>query len=303
MKTVLHLFFLGLTSVLLFSCGSNQQESQMLDSVVQTQNGPVKGIVNESNNVVTFKGIPYATPPVGDLRWKEPQPVEAWTEVLDASEFCASCMQNKAGSRNPWTEEFMVQNGISENCLFLNVWTPAKTENDKLPVFVYIHGGGLTEGSGAIAVYDGENMAKKGILVVTINYRLGALGFLAHPKLTAESPNHSSGNYGYLDQIAALKWVKNNISAFGGDPNTVTITGQSAGAMSVNQLITSPLAAGLFHRAITESGTSFASGIFGSTPTLEEAEQMGVEFATQKGASSFAELRAMPAEKIIEAVP
>jgi len=286
----------------LFSCISNQKESQLLDLVVQTQSGPVKGVVNESNDVVAFKGIPYAAPPVGDLRWKEPQPVEPWEEVLDASEFCKSCMQNRAFSRNPWTEEFMVQNDISEDCLFLNVWTPAKSADEKLPVFVYIHGGGLSEGSGAVAVYNGENLAKKGILVVTINYRLGAFGFLAHPELTAESPHNSSGNYGFLDQVAALQWVKNNISAFGGDPGTVTIAGQSAGAMSVNQMITSPLAAGLFHRAITESGTSFASGMFGSTPTLEEAEQVGLDFAKQKGAADLAELRAMPAEKIMAPV-
>ena len=299
MRSKIRFLYLSAFAFILLSCGTEQKDSTLLDPLVQTKSGPVKGVVNESNDVVTFKGIPYAAPPVGDLRWKEPQPVEPWEEVLDASEFCASCIQNRAYSRNPWTEEFMVQNEISEDCLFLNVWTPAKSADEKLPVFVYIHGGGLSEGSGAIAVYDGENLAKKGIIVVTINYRLGALGFLAHPELTAESPNNSSGNYGFLDQIAALKWIKNNISAFGGDPGTVAIAGQSAGAMSVNQLITSPLASGLFHRAITESGTSFASGMLGSSPTLEEAEEMGLDFAKQKGASNLAELRALSAEEIL----
>ncbi len=300
-KSVNNLIVLSITTLLL-SCGMNEQKSELLDPLVQTQAGPVQGLVNEANDVVSFKGIPYADPPVGDLRWKEPQPLTPWEEVRDASEFCASCIQNRAYSREPWTEEFMVQNDISENCLFLNIWTAAKTDGEKLPVLVYIHGGGFNEGSGGIAVYDGENLAKKGIIVVTINYRLGALGFLAHPELTAESPNHSSGNYGFLDQIAALQWVKENISAFGGDPETVTIAGQSAGAMSVNQLVTSPLASGLFHRAITESGTSFASGFIGNSPVLSDAEQIGLDFAKQKGAANMAELRALSAEEILAPV-
>jgi len=301
MKNQVKFLCLLMFSALLFACNPEQSKNQVLDPLVQTVNGPVLGIVNTSNDVVSFKGIPYAEPPVGDLRWKEPQPVIPWDDVLDASEFCASCIQNRNYSREPWTEEFMVQNDISEDCLFLNVWTPAKSADEKIPVLVYIHGGGFTEGSGGIAVYDGENLAKKGIIVVTINYRLGALGFMAHPELTAESPNHSSGNYGLLDQIAALKWIKENISAFGGDPETVTIAGQSAGAMSVNQLVTSPLASGLFQRAITESGTSFAGG-FGGSPTLEEAEQIGLDFAKQKGAANLAELRALSAEEILAPV-
>ena len=210
----------------------------------------MQGVVNETNTVVSFKGIPYAAAPIGDLRWKEPQPIESWEGVRDASEFGASAIQFRGYSREPWTSEFMVQDSISEDCLFLNLWTSAKTTEDKLPVLVYIHGGALTEGSGSVAVYDGDELAQKGIIVININYRLGALGYMAHPELTDESPNHSSGNYGFLDQVAALEWVKNNIAAFGGDPECVTIAGQSAGAMSVTQLTTSPLASGLFHRAI-----------------------------------------------------
>jgi len=286
----------------MFSCAGNQSKNRLLDPTVQIESGLIKGVVNDDGTVVAFKGVPYAAPPVGDLRWKEPQPPVPWEGVRDASEFCASCMQNRAFSRDPWTEEFMVQDSISEDCLFLNIWTSAKTADAKLPVLMYIHGGGLTEGSGSVAVYDGEELSKKGIIVVTINYRLGAIGYLAHPELTAESPHHVSGNYGYLDQVAALEWIKNNIAAFGGDPSRVTIAGQSAGAGSVNALIVSPLATGLFNGAITESGTSYSAGPMGAR-MLSDAETMGVAFATAKGASSIAELRAVPASEIIAVDP
>lgn len=297
-------FLMAIAIVFITSLASFAKQPQILDRVIKTQSGSVKGITNESGSVVMFKGIPYAAPPVGNLRWREPQPAKSWDGTRDASKFGASAMQTKALSRDPWTSEFMVQGNISEDCLFLNIWTPAKTAKDKLPILVYIHGGGLTEGSGDVAVYDGEELAKKGIVVITINYRLGALGFMAHPELTAESPNHSSGNYGFLDQIAALTWVKNNISAFGGDPGCVTIAGQSAGSMSVSQLVTSPLASGLFHRAITQSGSSFAAkGPIGAAITLKEAEKVGLEFAKLKGASTIAEMRALPSENVIEAIP
>jgi para-nitrobenzyl esterase len=193
--------------ILLFSCSG-----KLINTTVKTQYGKVKGLVNETGTVVAFKGLPYAAPPVGDLRWKEPQPPLAWDGVRDATGFCASCMQNRAFSRLPWTEEFMVQDSISEDCLFLNIWTPAVSAADKLPVFVYLHGGGFNEGSGSIAVYDGEELAGKGIIVVTINYRLGIFGFFVHPELTAESPNHASGNYALLDMVAALTWVRDNIA-------------------------------------------------------------------------------------------
>lgn len=288
---------------LLFSCKTKQKDIKgLLDPIVETQNGLLKGIINETHSVVSFKGVPYAAAPIGDLRWREPHPPYDWKGVRDAIRFGPSAMQHLRYSAEPYTTEFMVQDSISEDCLFLNIWTPAKTVKDKLPVLVFIHGGGFNEGSGDVGVYDGEELAKKGIITITINYRLLALGFMAHPELTAESPNNSSGNYGYLDQIAALKWVKNNIAAFGGDPECVTLGGQSAGAGSVNRLICSPLASGLFHRAITQSGTRYPSKTMREL-TLKEAEQIGVEFAQLKGASNIAELRAMSAEEIIAYIP
>ena len=299
MKKSYPLIFIVLLSCLVVT--SCSMKSGLIDPVVETQSGLLRGLANDAGTVVAFKGIPYAAPPVGDLRWREPQPPEPWEGVRDATEFCASCIQQKAGARLPWSEEFMVQNEISEDCLFLNIWTPAKKVSDKLAVLVYIHGGGFTEGSGAIDVYDGEELAQKGIIVVTINYRLGVLGLLVHPELSAESPNKVSGNYGYLDQIAALKWIQSNIANFGGDPNRVTIVGQSAGASSVRSLIISPLAKGLFHRAITESGSSYTGS--GNSTSLADAEQRGLEFMAMKGASSLAELRAMDPMDIFITAP
>lgn len=206
-------------------------------------------------------------------------------------------MQDEPGSRLPWTPEFMTQGPISEDCLFVNVWASARRGQQKQPVMVFIYGGGFSEGSGEVAVYNGANLARKGVVVVTFNYRVGALGFLAYPALTQESPHRSSGNYGLLDQIAALKWVHRNIAAFGGDPSKVTIFGQSAGAISVAYLMRSPLAKGLFARAIAESGPGlFLGNPSGSLGTpLAEAEKQGEKFAEAKGAHSLAELRAMPA--------
>lgn len=275
---------------------------KLIDPLVQTESGLLQGVVNESGDIVSFKGVPFAAPPVGELRWQEPQPPLSWEGTRDASRFGASAIQVKAGSRLPWTEEFMVQNEISEDCLFLNIWTPAKKAEDKLAVFVYIHGGGYSEGSGAIDVYDGEELARKGIIVVTINYRLGVLGFLAHPELTAESPHHVSGNYGILDQMAALEWIRKNIGAFGGDPSRVCIAGQSAGAGSVNSLILMPQASGLFQRAITESGTRYANSFLGMQ-TLEQAEKQGIEFAESKGVMTLAELRTLSAEELMARAP
>jgi len=280
---------------LLISCGTGS-----LNQPVQTQQGLISGVLLENSNVTVFKGIPYAAPPVGDLRWREPQPPIPWEGVRIADEFCESCIQTLSRSRPPWTEEFMVQDTISEDCLFLNIWTPAKKATDNLPVLVYMHGGGFTEGSGSIAVYDGEELAKKGIIVVTINYRLGLLGFFTHPELSAESPNHVSGNYGLLDMVAALQWIQDNIAAFGGDPERVTIAGQSAGAMGVHALIASPQAAGLFGGAIAESGTSFAPGR--ASTRLNDAEEAGVRFAEMKGATGIADLRAMSVEQLLAPV-
>ncbi|HEY3285406.1 MAG TPA: carboxylesterase family protein, partial [Armatimonadota bacterium] len=205
-------------------------------------------------------------------------------------------IQADTGAIGPWTKEFIFGNETSEDCLYLNVWTAAKASSERRPVLVFIHGGAFTGGSGEVAVYDGEELAKKGLVVVTINYRLGVLGFLAHPELTKESPHHSSGNYGLLDQLAALKWVQRNIGAFGGDAKRVTIAGQSAGAASVHYLIASPLARGLFHRAIAESGSSPHSG---DARPREDAERDGARLAESKGARSLAELRAQPARELV----
>jgi para-nitrobenzyl esterase len=264
-------------------------------SKVRVESGLLSGKTGADGTVKIFLGIPYAAPPVGDLRWRAPQPPLKWEGVRKADSFCSACMQIQAHSRPPWTEEFMSQDSLSEDCLFLNIWTPAKTTADKLPVLVYIYGGGFSEGSGSVKVYDGEQLAKKGIVAITINYRLGILGFLAHPELTAESPDSASGNYALLDQVAALKWIHNNITAFGGDPSRVTIAGQSAGAMSVNMLIASPLVKGLFQRAIAQSGSSLSRMTMQS---LKDAEAAGVKFMESKGAGSIADLRAMSFEQL-----
>ena len=212
-------------------------------------------------------------------------------------------MQTIVQERKPWTYEFMAHNEISEDCLSLNVWTGASSARERRPVFFYIYGGGFNEGSTAVPVYDGEGLAKKGVVVVTANYRVGILGFLVHPELSKESPARVSGNYGLFDQIAALKWVHDNIAAFGGDPSQVTIAGQSAGGMSVHYLTASPLAKGLFHRAIVQSGGSSVSrtGITVGGRVLADAEAEGQKFAESKGARSLADLRAMSWETLTAA--
>ncbi len=270
------------------------------------QSGLLTGVTGSDSAVKVYKGVPYAAPPVGDRRWRPPEPVRSWDGVRQADSFAPGCVQHVAGSRPPWTEEFMHQGGVSEDCLYLNVWTAAADGAAPSPVLIYIHGGGFGEGSGSVAVYDGERLALKGLVVVTINYRLGVLGFLAHPELTAESAHGASGNYGLLDQVASLEWVKGNIAAFGGDPDNVTIAGQSAGAISVYLLTASPLAAGLFHRAIVQSGPGgLASFGLSSTRTmavpLAEAEARGVELAAARGAASLRELRAMPVDSLTAA--
>ena len=221
-----------------------------------------------------------------------------------ANQFGPACMQDEMGVRLPWTRGFMTQGPISEDCVYLNVWTSSPDTARNLPVMVYIYGGGFSEGSSQVAVYNGANLARKGVVVVTFNYRVGALGFLAYPALTAESRHHSSGNYGLLDQIAALKWVQANIHAFGGNPANVTIFGQSAGAISVGYLIASPLAQHLFARAIAESGLGLFPGSLGKSlaPPLAQAEQRGVKFAQAHGAHSLAQLRAIPAADFFKPV-
>jgi para-nitrobenzyl esterase len=241
-----------------------------------------------------FRGIPFAAPPVGPLRWKPPQAVRPWAGVKAADHFAPACMQEKRPLLTAaWNTGV---NGYSEDCLYLNVWTPAKAASDKLPVMVWIYGGGGREGSGGEALYDPNELAKRGVVVVSFNYRVNLFGWMAHPALTAESSNHASGNYGALDQIAALKWVKANIAAFGGDPEKVTIFGESGGSRSVNWVLASPMSRGLVEGGIAESHT-----VFGRMQTLKEAEADGQAFGEKLGAKSLAALRALPADKLMEA--
>jgi para-nitrobenzyl esterase len=207
--------------------------SAAITQPVKVEGGLVSGVPGTDVSIMAFRGIPFAAPPVGDLRWRAPKPVAAWQGVRTADKFSASCIQNVVRERKPWTYEFMTHGAISEDCLYLNVWTAAKSAAEKRPVYVYLYGGGFSEGSAAVPVYDGEGLAKKGLVVVTINYRVGVLGFLAHPELSRESDRQASGNYGLMDQIAALRWVRENIAHFGGDENRVTVAGQSAGGTCV----------------------------------------------------------------------
>ena len=216
-----------LLTTILVSCGFAQMQQP-----VRTESGAVSGIPGKDTSITVFKGIPYAEPPVGKLRWTAPRPAQPWQGVRKADRFTDGCPQNFPKLGTP----------MNEDCLYLNVWTPAKSSSAALPVLVWIHGGGLLVGAAREPLFDGEELAKKRIVIVTLDYRLGVLGFFAHPELTKESPHHASGNYGFLDELAALKWIHDNIAAFGGDPNKVTIFGQSAGALSVNALVASPLA-------------------------------------------------------------
>jgi carboxylesterase type B len=257
--------------------------------------GLLSGVAGTNDSIAVYKGIPFAAPPVGPARWRAPEPTAGWSGVRKADAFSPSCVQSIVTERKPWTHEFMTHGEVSEDCLYLNVWTPAASSSARNPVFVYIYGGGNVEGSGTVPVYDGEGLASKGLVVVSFNYRVGVLGFLAHHELTKESTHHASGNYGLLDQIAAVKWVHDNIAAFGGDPGRVTIAGQSAGASAVHNLTASPLAKGLFQRAIADSGSSIAA----SGRALPDQEADGVRFAGAKGAHSLAELRTMSWKDIV----
>jgi len=260
---------------------------------VKTANGTVEGTVGETSGVRMFRGIPFAAPPTGDLRWKPPQPVKGWQGVLKTTNFGPRCMQHPVfGDMN------FRSNGMSEDCLYLNVWAPPGADKKKLPVLVYFYGGGFIAGDGSEPRYDGESMAQKGIVTVTVNYRLGLFGFLAHPELTKESPHNASGNYGLLDQSAALQWVKKNIASFGGDPNKVTIAGESAGSASVSAQMASPLSRDLIAGAIGESGAMLSS--LGGVPR-EQAEKAGVEFGKSVKADSLAALRALSTEQLMEA--
>lgn len=276
----------ALIALLFFSNIGNAQIPEKLE----TDKGWIQGI--SENGLTIFRGIPFAAPPVEQLRWKAPQPVNEWTGVRSAIHFAPSPMQagNPAGGKN-------------EDCLYLNVWSPAKSKQDQLPVMVWIYGGGFSTGSTAEPWYEGSKLAQKGVVFVSIAYRVGPLGFLAHPSLNAESKDHVSGNYGLLDQIVALKWVQQNIAQFGGDPRKVTIFGESAGGLSVSMLCASPLAKGLFRGAISQSGASF--GPAGNTfypgenmKLLSTANEEGIKYLHKAGVSNIEELRSLPADKL-----
>ena len=263
---------------------------------IRIESGLIEGQQEHACSV--FKGIPFAQPPVGDLRWREPQPPLPWQGIRKADTFGPICPQTDASVPGAPTEP------TSEDCLCLNIWMPAHPPGAKLPVMVWFFGGGWTTGSASMPLYWGDQLVRRGVIVVTVGYRVGAFGFLAHPELSHESRHHVSGNYGLLDQIAALEWVKRNIAAFGGDPGCVTIFGQSAGSMSVCLLMSSPLALGLFQRAIGESGGVFspAAAVPGSKYLfLKGAEETGLALQKKLGAPSLAEMRRLPAEDILKA--
>jgi para-nitrobenzyl esterase len=263
---------------------------------VKIETGKLKGAT--ADGVASFKGIPYAAPPVGELRWRPPQGAASWTGVRDATSFGPDCMQKPfPGDAAPL--------GVTpaEDCLYLNVWAPEKPSSKKMPVMVWIYGGGFVNGGSSPAVYDGSQFAKHGIVFVSFNYRLGRFGFFAHPALTAASKGEPLGNYGYMDQIAALEWVKRNIAAFGGDPGNVTIFGESAGGGSVLTMLTSPMAKGLVHKAIIESGGG--RGSLMPARDLAAAEKIGVALAkragiTGEGNEALAALRKLPAEAVVD---
>lgn len=279
------IIFFAVISTLAAASGIAQQPAP-----VQVEQGLVQGTAED--DLTVYRGIPFAAPPVGDLRWRAPQPAAKWDGVLQANRFGPAPIQ---GSR--------IGPGMSEDCLYLNVWTPAKSPNDRIPVMVWIYGGGFTAGSTSEPNYNGAKLARKGVVLVSIAYRVGQLGFLAHPELSAESPHHVSGNYGLLDMIAGLRWVQKNIAAFGGDPNKVTIFGESAGGIAVSMLCASPQAKGLFQGAISESGGSFGPPRPSTYPGenlkfLADAERAGQDYARTAGVSSIAELRKIPADKL-----
>ncbi len=266
--------------------------SAAAQTVAKVEQGVLQG--TKEDGLTVYRGIPFAAPPVGELRWRAPQPAAKWDGVRSADKFGPQCMQ---GIQIP---------AMSEDCLYLNVWTPATTPSDRIPVLVWIYGGGFSVGGTSVPTYSGEKLAQKGVVLVSISYRLGALGFLAHPELSAESPQHVSGNYGLLDMIAGLQWIKKNIAGFGGDPDKVTIFGESAGGIAVSQLCASPLAKGLFEGAISESGGSFGFPRSASQPgenmrQLVDAERSGAEFAKTVGAASIADLRKVPAKELLAA--
>jgi para-nitrobenzyl esterase len=265
---------------------------------VTVESGKLRGTANEDHSVRMFKGIPFAAPPVGDLRWKAPQPAPRWSGVRQADKFGSACLQTDV-----FGDIYFRDKEPSEDCLSLNIWIPAKTASAKLPAILWFYGGGFVAGSSSEPRYDGENLAKKGVIVVSSNYRLGVFGFFSHPELSKESGRNASGNYGLLDQVAALQWVVKNIAAFGGDAHNITIAGESAGSLSVSALMASPLSRNLFQRAIGESGAFFPSGPSAGMQLkpVVVGEQFGVKFAESVGAKSLAEMRAKSGDELLQA--
>ena len=266
---------------------------------VKTNYGLVEGTKAQTKGVIAFKGVPYAKPPVGDLRWRAPQEPDAWDGVLSCKEYKAAAMQMKA-MMDFYVREFPIDYSkieISEDCLYLNIWTPAESQNDKLPVMFYIHGGGDSTGFPHEPEHDGAYIAQHGVIYVNVTYRLNVFGFLAHPELTEESEYHASGNYGLLDQLAALKWVHENIAYFGGDPENVTIFGQSAGAGNVHAHCTSPLSKSYINKAISVSGSGVVSLMRASS--LQEEEEKGIEFQKASFCASLKEMRDLPAAMVL----
>jgi para-nitrobenzyl esterase len=266
--------------------------------LVKTENGTVSGTLNADHTVRMFKGIPFAVPPVGELRWKPPEPPASWKGIRKADKFGSPCLQTDV-----FGDIYFRDAQPSEDCLSLSIWIPAQRTTGKLPVIVWFYGGGFVAGSNSEPRYDGENLARKGVIIVSPNYRLGVFGFFSHPELTKESDHHASGNYGLLDQVAALHWVVSNIAAFGGDVHNITIAGESAGSQSVSALMASPLSKDLFQKAIGESGAFFPSrpSEGPQLKPLAETEQIGVKFAASVGAGSLAQLRAKPADELLQA--
>jgi para-nitrobenzyl esterase len=279
------------------SCAPAAPASATLQDPIQIDSGLISGTVSDGLHI--YKGIPFAAPPVGNLRWKSPQPVTPWQGVKQCSEFGPVPYQ--------WAALGPPPTNSNEDCLYLNVWTPAKKQSDRLPVMVWLYGGGFRFGSGSTALYDGVNLANRGVIVVTLNYRVGTLGFIAHPLLSKESGHDSSGNYGILDQIAALKWVQKNIAAFGGDPNRVTIFGESAGAISVACLMASPLAKGLFQRAVSESLAELGllahhrESRFGIDPAEKQGERLAKDLGCDTVPDPIACMRAKSAQEVMAA--
>tara|TARA_R100001143_G_C3361139_1_gene136006 strand:- start:1145 stop:2722 length:1578 start_codon:yes stop_codon:yes gene_type:complete len=282
--------------ILVTGCSQN-----IIENEINTNHFTITGFYDSETGIYSYKGIPFAEAPTGENRWRPPVPLTASVATLDGSEYGPICMQGEPTPFSMWTQEFIAPAGnMSEDCLNLNIWTQEGSVDDKRPVLVFIHGGGFSSGSNSVPVYDGTRMAQKGVVFVSINYRLGVFGFFSHPELGQESEHSVSGNYGLMDQIAALQWIQENIHHFGGDPENVTIAGQSAGAFSVHYLVSTPKTKGLFHKAIAESGAAiFPRNNISGTTDLDWSEEQGLTVQNQLGADSLEELRLLDAEQLL----